>query len=215
MKEETRQQINELIYRFRSGDKESESLLYERYKKRVTFYVYKNVWFKDLKDSENLIEDILRKLFEWFTRYEIRISDKAVIYNLVRRECDSQGRKDKREPTSKVGNTEERVNKGILENSDKIFNDNLSENRVFFSKPRIDPIFKLNLSVILSKCLKKLTEKQQKVLDLYIFHGYTYEEIGKIIDRSNVTAYNITIKAINSLKSCFRNHGINTLSDLK
>ena len=81
MKEETRQQINELIYRFRSGDKESESLLYERYKKRVQIYAKKNVWFNELKDYENLIEDILHKLFEWFTRYEIKKSDKAVVYN--------------------------------------------------------------------------------------------------------------------------------------
>jgi len=222
LKEETRQQINELIYRFRSGDKESESLLYERYKKRVQIYAKKNVWFNELKDYENLIEDILHKLFEWFTRYEIKKSDKAVVYNLVRRECAAQGRKDKRETASNfepvssmVGNTEERGNKVILETSEKIFNDNFRTDQPFLSKPRITPILKLNMSIILSKCLKYLTEQQQKVLDLRIFHGYTFEETGKIINRSNVMAFNITKKAINSLKSCFRDHGINSLSDLK
>lgn len=222
MKEETRQQINELIYRFRSGDKGAELFLYERYKKRVQFYVYKNVWFNELKDYENLIEDILQKLFNWFKDNKIEKSDKAVVYNLVRRECASQGRKDKREiasnfetTSSKDGNPQRVGNKYLDGISEKISNDNLSDERIFFSKPRIDPILELNLSAILSKCVKNLTKQQQKVLDLYIYHGYTYAEIGGIINRSNVTAHNNTKKAINSLKACFRSHGINTLSDLK
>jgi DNA-directed RNA polymerase specialized sigma24 family protein len=218
MKETTRQQINKLIYDFRKGDKKSEQILYERYKKRVQLYVYKNVWFKGLKDPDSLIEDILSKLFRWFRNNKIEKSESAVIYNIVRRECDSQGKKDKREPAvdfeprrSSPDNDKNKKNRVLLEINRKMVNDN----SFFSSNPGILSFSKLNLLVLLSKCLKRLTKRQRKVIDYYFFHGYTYAEIGTLINRSNVAAFNCVKAANESLMKCLKEHGINSLSDLK
>ena len=219
MDERLRQRINELINRFRNGDKEAEELLQERYKRRIKLYVYRNVWSQEIKDLDDLIEIILFKLFKWFINNYIVKSEKSVIYNLVRRECASQGKKDKREPLYGVEPFE------ADSKNDSNNGSNLPIHKEILNSVNViadgDPdcadkmiLFKVSFYSILSKCLKPLSERQQKALHHRFFLDRTYKEIGQSLNTSNVTALKDCKSGLESLRKCLNKHGIFSTGDL-
>ena len=76
MNEELRNQINALIVRLRQGDRDAEEKLNGRYVPKIRFYVHNNVWHNDIKDPENLVQDIWLKLRTWFNENFIKESEK-------------------------------------------------------------------------------------------------------------------------------------------
>ena len=205
MKDDLRIYINQLIYKFRGGDKKAEKKLFKRYYPRIKMYVYKNVWISELKDPEDLMNNIWLKLRDWFSSNDIRASEKVVIYNIVRSNCERQARKDKREIS--FGDTEENQNDYFdFFNSirDRKSQKDLEKN-----------VLKASFYKILSLCLENLTERQRKVINYYFFSDYTYEKIGELLSVSNVTAFNDCKRGLSNLKSCFQSHGVFSLGDIK
>lgn len=219
MDEELRKKINKLILRYRNGDPEAERLLIKSYKKKIKFYVYyKNVWLKEIKDIENLIEEIMSKLLNWFLNHYIEKSDKSVVYNLVRRECALQGNKDKREPAYGVYNLEadsknDFTNRSNLTIQKEILNsiDVSSHGKLDSAENKI--LFNVSFYSILSKCLMTLSEPQQKALDQRFFLERTYKEIGQSLDKSNVAAFNYCKSGLENLRKCLNKHGIFSTGD--
>jgi RNA polymerase sigma factor (sigma-70 family) len=217
-----REHINNLIRRLRAGDPEAEKKLYERYYRRIGFYVYRNVWFPEIKDPENVIGDVWLKLRDWFMRNDIEKSERSVVYNQVRSFCRSAGTKDKLEPSygseptkSHFTDKEEENDKEPLlpvhtEILKKIFVYDYGQTNI----PEKERTFKARLYNILSKCLKNLTERELKIIDWAFFHDYDFVKIAEMIGRSNVTAGNACKGALKKLRRCFSRHNIHSLEDL-
>jgi DNA-directed RNA polymerase specialized sigma24 family protein len=215
-----RKKINKYIYRLKKGDKEAEEILYTMYIGKIRLYVYRNVWIPEIKDPESLIEDIWVKLRVWFlgkSNY-IKKNDKAVVYNIVRRECAAIAKKNIREP---IYGTDPSKN-DYSDNDDKIkpkFHKEIlksitSKSQENSANTELNINFKVSFYKILSNCLKELNERQKNVLDGYFGQFRTFEEIGKSISKTNVTAFNDCRKALESLRRCFNRYGIYSTGDL-
>jgi DNA-directed RNA polymerase specialized sigma24 family protein len=218
MDEDLRKEINDLIYKLREGDSKAWNNLYMLYKRRVKLFVQKNPWLNEIKDTELLIENIMLKLHEWFLKHEIEKSDTSVVYYLVKRECANQGKKDKREPSYGIDRRSYYRSKNQNPSEHGLQNDNLKRIKGSCPKKREgiknDWTMRVNFRLILSKCLKQLSERQVSVLDYYIFKGYTFKEIGILINKTDVTAFNEYNKGLKKLLRCFHEHGIYSIGEL-
>jgi DNA-directed RNA polymerase specialized sigma24 family protein len=220
MDEVLRKKINKYIYRLKQGDIEAERILHEMYIKKIETYVHRNVWIIELKDPENLIKDIWLKLRDWFFKKSnyIEKNDTAVVYNIVRRECAASAKKNIREPRYGIDPSKN----DYPTNDDKIkpkfqreiLKDIIRRSQENSANSEHSTNFKLSFYKILSNCLRELSERQKNVLDGYFFQHSTFEEIGKSISKTNVTAFNDCRKALKSLRRCFYRHGIYSIGDL-
>ena len=214
-----------MIGRLRKGDNEAEEFLYNRYYKRILHYVYNNIWYPDIKDIENTVQDIWIKLRKWFMKNYIEKSESAVVNNKVRSWCANVGKKDNREPsyglepirsnsTNKEGdnyndkNLIPSVQKEIFV---KLFMDHSRDSNTVEE----ENMFKISFNTILSKCLKLLPERQCIAIDHYFYRGQTFEEIGIVIGKTGVTAHNNCKEALINLRRCFKKHNIFSVGDIK
>ena len=224
MNEELRNQINALIVRLRQGDRDAEEKLNGRYVPKIRFYVHNNVWHNDIKDPENLVQDIWLKLRTWFNENFIKESEKTVIFNLVRSSCRGQAIKDKREisyeeeldrssfTAKKDGQNKDK--RPLLSHHTALLRKRFAYDYGNVNVPEKTRTFKARFKNILSKCLRNLSPTQQRVIDLYCHQEYTYNEIGNKIGVTTERAFQICRNALGRLNRCFRRHNIRSVGDL-
>jgi len=224
MNKELVNQINALITRLRQGDRDAENALNGRYVPRIRFYVYRNVWYSDIKDPENLVQDIWLKLRAWFKENFIKRSEIAVVFNLVRSSCRDQARKDKRE----IAYGKEPYRSGFTAKEDdqnKAKEPLLPVHKELLIKrfaydygnvnvPEKIKTFEARSKNILSKCLRNLSPTQQVVIDLRFYQEYIYADIGDRIGVATERAYQVCEEALGILQRCFRRHNIRSVGDL-
>jgi RNA polymerase sigma factor (sigma-70 family) len=217
------EKINRLIVRLRQGDQEAEILLYNECISRIRIYVHYNVWTPDVKDPENLIQEVWLKLKGWFVHNDVISSEKSVIFNQVRSLCRSQALKDKREPDS--GN-EPLKDPGFDKESGGKDKDSPSVHEEIFKNifvneyghsnvPEKERLFLARFKATLSKCLKNLTDRQCDVINKRFYLGMTLQEIGDTIGTTLQAARDECNKAIGKLKRCFQRNNIRSVGDLK
>jgi len=224
MDEELRDQINSLIIRLRQGDSDAEKALYDRYVPRIQFYVCRNVWSSDVKDIEDLVWDIWLKLRTWFMRNSIEASEKSVVSNLVRSACRGQARKDKREiaygeePYRAIftaqGNDQDENKEPLLPVLTELIRKRFLCDNGNVNVYEKEKIFEARFKNILSKCLRRRSETQKKVIHLRFYEEYTFNEIAIMLGVATERAWQICNEALMRLNQCFGRYNIRSVGDL-
>jgi RNA polymerase sigma factor (sigma-70 family) len=211
MNEELRKKINKLIILFRDDCESAEKKLYQRYFPRIQFYVLHNRWSTNIKDLDNAMMQCWMRLRNWFLGHQIEKSDRQVIYNTVRSVCNQIAVKDNREISHEnaVSSIDEKL---IAELPEMIQGNSVSWQSLTDNPENLT--LQSNSRKILSRCLKRLSDRQQKAIDFRFFRDLNYREMGDLLGITRQSAFKNCKDTLSSLLNCLNEHGIYSVGDL-
>ena len=170
---------------FRSGDRHSFSLIYEKYFNGL--YNYGGKFSRDLEFVEDCIQDLFVKLWQNRENINETQSVKNYLYKSLRNTIFSR--------LNKVENLD------IDDESINELNFNLEISHETFM---IESEHSQQMKVKLEKALDNLTNRQREAVFLRFFEELTYEEVARLMHITIKALYKIIARALENLRETFR-----------
>ena len=166
-----------LAVRASGGDVTAFGLLYDRHVDAIYRYVYYRV--RNDAEAEDLTSDVFMRALKAIPRYEPRQAFLAWLYRIARNAIIDRARRGNRQVPFEDA-LEHPTPDQIVEPDTQLLATSDSET--------------------LRNALKKLTPLQQEVIVLRYLHGYSTDEIAKIVGKREGTVRGIQFRAIGALR---------------
>ena len=159
-----------LYQEFLNGNKETFETLIMKYRTNLIYFIYKYV--KNVETAEDIFQDTVIYLLDKKEIYDFKYSFKTFIYMIAKSRALNYIKQNEREVA--------------LQDDENIYvEENLLE-EIVISKERREKI---------KKVINKMRSEYQMVIYLGLIEGLSYEEIGKVIDRSISQVKNLMHRA--------------------
>ncbi len=165
-----------LIDELKKGNKQAYNYLFKYYYKPLCIYCKSLT--KDYSQAEDIVQNVIVKIWENRKKLKIRTSVKNYLYTSVYHNFVNEYAKNKREE-SVLEQVRIRVLNTFIEKDDAVIKE------------------KLNL---IDKAIDDLPEKNKKVFILNKKEGYSYEEIAEILNISKNTVENHISNALSRIR---------------
>jgi RNA polymerase sigma-70 factor (ECF subfamily) len=166
-----------LAVRASGGDVSAFGLLYDRHVTAIYRYVYYRV--RNDAEAEDVTSDVFMRALKAIPRYEPRQAFLAWLYRIARNAIIDRARRGNRQVPFEDA-LEHPTPDQIVEPDTQLLATSDSET--------------------LRNALKKLTPLQQEVIVLRYLHGYSTDEIAKIVGKREGTVRGIQFRAIGALR---------------
>lgn len=169
-------------HRFLNDDESGFYEIVSAYNKDLLYFI--NGFVHNLTVAEDLMEDVFVELIVHKNRYKEKSSFKTYIFAIARNKAVDYIRKNKKQAFFDVENTDNFVE---LETS----------------------IIKTEQNKIIAKALESIKIDYRTVLMLLYFEEMSYDDISKILRKTNKQVKNLAYSARKALKSILEKEGIN------
>lgn len=174
-----------------NGDKNSEILLYNRYKKIVTKYVATKYSGNAITFMEDNVSDIMVKVFLNLRKFDIKRSNfKNWVLNIAKNHMIDNWRLSKN-PTVSIDN--------YMYGDPSFSNKSVESN---YSSSASSSFENLNFINYIST---KISDDEFNLINLKYIQGYSYKEMGKHLGTSATTALNKTNYIMGKLRKSMSN----------
>jgi RNA polymerase sigma factor (sigma-70 family) len=170
---------------FRAGDRNSFSLIYEKYFNGL--YNYGNKFSKDSEFVEDCIQDLFVKLWQNRENISETPSVKNYLYKSLRNTIFSR--------LNKVENLD--IDDDLINELD--FNLEISPETYMIENEHSQ-----QMKYKLDKALDNLTNRQREAVFLRFFEELTYEEVANLMKITVKALYKIIARALENLREAFR-----------
>lgn len=190
----------ELISQVKSGKLNAESVLLERYKDLVVKIA--RSYFIVGGEMEDIVQEGMIGLYKAIKRYDDKknASFKTFAITCIKHQIQTAIKRANTKKNAPLSNSVSL--QSFSENSDD--DDFLPVNLIFQVSPDEKIINKERYKNLLEEIRKMLSEKEMKVLRLYL-KGYTYKEIGKILKMPYKSIDNSLSRIKTKLRSLIKN----------
>lgn len=169
----------DIMLQVKSGEIDKLGLLFERYKKNLFGYFYRNTGSKDI--SEDLVQNVFVRILKYRNKFSGQGKFTSWMYRIAHNEIVDNFRKNK-----KYQSTDDFSELNISNDSDTAKETEEKE------------------SVhLLKKALHQLEESKREILVLSKYQGLKYKEIGKIIGCSEGSVKVRIFRALSELKDIY------------
>ncbi|MBE5821458.1 MAG: RNA polymerase sigma factor [Clostridiales bacterium] len=165
----------QIFFEFNNGDKEALGKLVELYSDGLMLYI--NNFVKDINIAEDLMEDTFAKLLFKKCNFKGDSSFKTYLYKMGRNCALDYIKKNKKRITENI--------------DDKDIADTIQIENI---------VIKSDYQKQVHTCLKKLNNEYTEVLHLIYFEDLKYEEIQKVMKKTNKQIKNLAYRARQALK---------------
>lgn len=177
----------EFVRRAKQRDERAFQFLYEKYWGRILSYVIGRLRGGGIRGSlseeaEDTAQEIFTKVWQKLPTLREEHAFRAWLYRFAENICNNEIRKIRRE--------QERVISTVQD-------ENAEEPLLNIPDPTSE---RMERFAPLYEGIERLTKSQRKVVELYYFHGLTYQEIAYVLGKSKTRVYDIMQEAIEILK---------------
>ncbi len=161
----------ELYRKYLDGDTEAFADIIKNNKNNLVYFIFKYV--KNIDIAEDIFQNVIIYILENKEKYDFRYSFKSYLYIIAKSQCLNYLKGSKREYT----NLED---ESVLAIEEKMLED------IILSEERKTKIIEV---------MKKMNLEYQQVIYLTLIEGLSYEDTGKIMDRSVAQIKNLLYRA--------------------
>ena len=179
-------QDKELIHGYLKGDEKSLEILFERYLKMIYSFVYKNVGNE--ATAEDITQEVFIKVWKNIKKFDQNKNFKPWIFQIAKNTSIDFLRKKKSIPFSRFEN----------EKGQNILIESMS------AKP-INILGDLSDKKVLTTAMQRLSEKEQKLINLRSNDGMSFREISDMFNESINTIKSRYRRALANLRKNIRN----------
>lgn len=165
----------QIFFEFNNGNKEALGKLVEMYSDGLMLYI--NGFVRDINIAEDLMEDTFAKLLYKKCNFKGKSSFKTYLYKIGRN-----------------------ISLDYLKKNKKFINAEISENDIIDTNQLERIVIKTDYQKNVQKCLNKINKEYKEVLHLIYFEDLKYEEIQKIMRKTNKQIKNLAYRARQALK---------------
>ncbi|MMZ54760.1 ECF RNA polymerase sigma factor SigW [compost metagenome] len=148
--------IESVVNRVKSGDKQAYAILIRKFEKKIYTYCY--CILKSREEAEDALQEIFIKVYQDIDRYEERVTFSAWLYKIAYHHCLDQIRKQSR--------WQRLVS--LYQEQQTPFYDNYNK--------------QVGIEQAVHELLMPLNREEKNILLLKVVEQYSFEEIGQIMD---------------------------------
>ena len=178
---------------FRDGDESAFRMLFDRYKKKIVNFCFRFCGNREI--AEDLAQEVFLRVYKAASTYTSDAKFSTWIFRIASNVCLNElrrpGYRYKSEPVdAQPKHSGEGYQKNELADPDGVSPDVMME--------------KQEQDKIIMECIQKLPEKQRAALLLLINQGFSYQEIGGQINRSESGVKALIHRARETLKTTLK-----------
>ena len=174
------QEINNLVERVKSGDREAFMTLTQQYQRKVFQLAYS--YFHNREDAMDIVQETFLRFYQKAHMFQKGKSSQNWLLQLAKNICIDYYRKYRKKDNG-------------LKREENIEEVNHSSHDSSHHDPSSD------LKDIFSRCLEKLSDKQRMIFVMKHYNHLHYKEIAQILDIALGTVKSLHFKAVRNLRT--------------
>ncbi len=182
------------MVRFRDGDQDAFRILFTKYKRKIINFCFRFCGDKEM--SEELAQEVFLRVYKAAPRYRPDANFSTWIFRIATNVCLNEVRKKKY--NYKIESLDTSMNSGEKESSKEI------EDKT--GQAPQDLLEDKERHLFIQQAISNLPEKQRAALLLRIYHGFSYQEIGRQIKKTEKGVKSLIHRGRQNLKNTLQEY---------